>query len=118
MRIPQILLASEEIHLSPKQEDDQQMGSPEADFGLEAGATGGLRPRQMIRAKILWEKYLRQFDQVDSEHLTGSLEAALLQLPSNVSSRTLDRYVDRSSREQLIKTVSLQLMSTPAYQLC
>jgi hypothetical protein len=35
-----------------------------------------------------------------------------------VSENILSKYIDASSRESYIKTATIQLMSTPEYQLC
>jgi hypothetical protein len=42
----------------------------------------------------------------------------LLQKPGKLDAALIKKYADASGRENFIKTVSLQLMSTPEYQMC
>ena len=42
----------------------------------------------------------------------------LLQTKSSVSSELIKQYSDAETKESFIKSATLQLMSTPEYQLC
>ena len=51
--------------------------------------------------------------------LTSSLVAASLLLRNkSIDRQLLEKYSDSSSRENYIKTVTIDVMSTPEYQLC
>jgi hypothetical protein len=82
-----------------------------------AGKRSNGKGRQ-IMATINWNNYIKQFEPVSRENLVSSIAKTLLQTSTAVSADTLKNYVDASSRENFIKTVTIQLMSTPEYQLC
>jgi len=50
--------------------------------------------------------------------LIGSIATNLLQTKNSVSNELIKQYADAGSKESFIKTATLQLMSTPEYQLC
>ena len=57
-------------------------------------------------------------EKVQKDQLIGSIASNLLQTKSGVSSELIKQYADAGSKESFIKTATLQLMSTPEYQLC
>jgi hypothetical protein len=77
-----------------------------------------MREGQMIRATIQWDGYLKQFDQVPDDQLSNEIAVGLLQQSSTISAQTMKKYIDASNRDNLIKSTSIQIMSTPEYQLC
>jgi uncharacterized protein (DUF1800 family) len=118
LRIPQIMYASDEFQMRPKDDDDQMMGMRDMnEENIKIKGFGKMKANQMISTDIDWNVYLKKFDQVPEEKLTDTLAALLLQ--SSISTGTvLKKYVDNSNREKFIKTTTVQLMSTPEYQLC
>ncbi|WEK37296.1 MAG: DUF1800 domain-containing protein [Candidatus Pseudobacter hemicellulosilyticus] len=112
LRIPQMIYAEDELNLKPKDDDDLMMGMK--DKPRPAGNKGG----QVITASIDWKSYEQFFTSVPREKLVSSLARLLLQAPNSVAENVLDQYVDASSRETFIRTATIQLMSTPEYQLC
>jgi hypothetical protein len=72
----------------------------------------------MFQCKILWDVYWQNFKDVPDAELYSFIRDRLLQkvMPSNEN--TLIKYIDESSRETRIKSITMRLMSTPEYQLC
>jgi uncharacterized protein (DUF1800 family) len=125
LRIPELMYAGDVFKMKPKDDDDQMMGMKDKDAdGVDdnnavpnAGKRSNGKGRQ-IMATINWNNYIKQFEPVSRENLVSSIAKTLLQTSTAVSADTLKNYVDASSRENFIKTVTIQLMSTPEYQLC
>ncbi len=125
LRLPQLLNDADEINVSPKSDDDQMMGMNDkqnADMA-KGGAKNTSRAanrmmRQQIQANINWEAYTKQYAKVPKEKLASEISKTLLQIPSQVSEKILMQHADTDSREAFIKTITIQLMATPEYQLC
>jgi alcohol dehydrogenase YqhD (iron-dependent ADH family) len=79
---------------------------------------GGMPKKQQINATVDWSTYLKNFEKTDKDKLVDSISKYLLQTRSEVSDDTIRNYVDAESRESFIKTATIQIMSTPEYQLC
>jgi uncharacterized protein (DUF1800 family) len=106
LRIPELIYASGEFHLRPKDDDDQMMGM--------RGGGGG----QVIRAEIDWAPYLKRFEQVPAEQLFATISGIVLQTSSGVGEGLVKKYANGDNRSAFIKAVTIRLMSTPEYQLC
>jgi hypothetical protein len=61
---------------------------------------------------------LKRFEGVDQDAIFSNVSGSLLQTARGPDENTLRKYLDTSSRENLIKTMTIQLMSTPEYQMC
>lgn len=116
LRIPQLISDNDEVGLAPKDDDDQMMGMKDmAGKGMgKMGKKGG----QVISAAVDWETYLNKFEKVPREKLLSAISGILIQGVAPVDEKILSKYVDSSSRESYIKSATIQLMSTPEYQLC
>lgn len=118
LRIPQMMYASGDVNMTPKDDDDQMMGR------MSKGEAGANRMRQgvtrggQIVTEVNWDVYLKKFDTVSRQDLLGALTKLLLQTPAGVGESTLEKFVNSSTREAYIKTATIQLMSTPEYQMC
>jgi len=124
MRIPKLINDVDEMNVSPKDDDDNMMGMKDANAqgkrkpGVpQGGGYAGMR-RQQINANVDWSLYLKGFESVEREKLTDAMLATLLQTKSRVGNDLIKKYADETGRESFIKTVTLQIMSTPEYQLC
>jgi Protein of unknown function (DUF1800) len=124
MRIPKLINDVDEMNVSPKDDDDNMMGMKDvnAQGKKKPGAPGGggyagMR-RQQINANVDWSLYLKGFESVEREKLTDAILTTLLQTKSRVGNDLIKKYADETGRESFIKTVTLQIMSTPEYQLC
>ena len=114
MRLPIMLAESEALALQPKDDDDQMMGMKSTPKAANKGRLGG----QAIAAEIDWPSYNSQFESIPREQLVKNISQTLLVVPGRFDEKALAQYVDASSREQFIRTVTIRLMSTPEYQMC
>jgi hypothetical protein len=62
--------------------------------------------------------YTKHYDPIPREALLATVSSNLLQAKSQVKPDLIMQYADNSGRENFIKTATLQIMSTPEYQLC
>lgn len=121
LRIPQMIYVSEELNMKPKDDDDQMMGrtdtssgqGPQAKKSRAEAKKGG-----QILSTVNWTEYVQKFESVPREKLLEELSKLLLQTQVAVDESTLKKFVDSSGRDQFIKTATIQLMSTPEYQMC
>ena len=113
LRIPQLIYSTSELGIKPKDDDDQMMGMKDKKM-KNMGKLGS----QLIKAQIDWNLYLKKYDGVPREKIIQTIAGKLLQTKSGVSELVLKNYADPGNREGFIKTVTIQLMSTPEFQLC
>lgn len=119
MRLPQLFSDNDEFNVTPKTDDDQMMGrtndgKPNVQKGKQMMGKAG----KPIKADILWENYLKSFDGIAREQLLDALNTSLLQLKPAYSADLMKHYADAQSRESFLKTATIQIMSTPEYQMC
>lgn len=115
MRIPQLINETDELNVRPKDDDDQMIGRKNEDEEMKMKGYG---KRSVIKADIDWKAYVKNFESVPKEQLADSIAKNLLQVKPGISNEVIRQYTDTSGRENFIKTATLQLMSTPEYQLC
>jgi uncharacterized protein (DUF1800 family) len=119
MRIPQMLDDKDEFNIKPKDDDDQMMGRKDVNEDPKAGAMKALgRLNKPIQVNIDWSLYTKNYESVERESLLSNITSILLQAKSRVSPDLIKQFSDQSGRENFIKTATLQIMSTPEYQLC
>ncbi|MGZ3838861.1 MAG: DUF1800 domain-containing protein [Flavisolibacter sp.] len=116
MRLPQLITDVDEFNVRPKRDDDQMMGKEEE--GPAAGNKPGMTGGKPIRATIHWEDYLKHFVPVSREQLLPALATTLLQIRKGLPLDCVQQTADNSSRENFIRTATIQLMSIPEYQMC
>ena len=114
LRVPMLINDQDDLNLSPKTDDDVMGGQMEEK--PKKGSTG--RSGKPINATINWPAYTRNFESTPREGLLAKLQSVLLQLPPAYKTDIIKSYADSSSRESFIKTATLQIMSTPEYQMC
>ena len=119
MRIPMMLDDRDEFNIKPKDDDDQMMGRKDVNDDPKAGAMKAMgRLGKPILVNIDWSLYTRSYESIARESLLPNITGILLQAKSRVSPELVKQFSDQSGRENFIKTATLQLMSTPEYQLC
>jgi uncharacterized protein (DUF1800 family) len=120
LQIPQKIYASGELNLNPKDDDDQMMGRKDKTNQLKADKKNKFNgtTRTQITSSIDWNTYIKKFEKIPRENLLGEVSNVLLQTPAAANHIALNKFIDASSRESYIKTATIQLMSTPEYQLC
>ena len=117
MRMPLLINDQDEFNIRPKTDDDQMMGKDDEEPVKKANMKYG-KASKPIRATIEWETYTKNFESIPREQLINSISGALLQLQPMFSSNIIKTFADNNSREGFIKSATLQLMSTPEYQMC
>jgi len=119
MRIPKLIDDTDEMNVRPKDDDDQMMGrmDPDEEPKAKAARISG-RAGRPIKANVDWKKYTKNFESVPREKLAETISKILLQTKQGVSPDLIKQYSDETGRENFIKTATLQIMSTPEYQLC
>jgi uncharacterized protein (DUF1800 family) len=121
MRLPQLINDTDELNVTPKSDDDQMMGRKDDNISsrqgwnkMRAGGSGG----KAINAEIDWPVYIKNFENTPREKLIDGISAVLLQTKTGVNAEVIKQFSDESNRDILVKTATIQLMSTPEYQLC
>jgi hypothetical protein len=120
MRIPQMLNDEDEINVKPKDDDDTMMGrknNPKEDPKIKGQKQMG-RMGKPILVNIDWTKYVKYYDPVKREKLLDEMNRLLLVTRKGVSDDLIKQFSNESSREAFVKSATLQIMSTPEYQLC
>lgn len=114
MRLPQIVYYSEAVTIRPKDMPDE----------LTNTYSGRNMSDQFVRnfarkvdSTVDWDGYIQAFRDVPDTELPSAVADALLSDSTKADLKLLDRYADHSSRENLIKSLSIDVMSSPEYQL-
>ncbi len=120
LRLPQVFRDSGDLETRPKDDDDQMMGMKDSPEDSTARITGRGKNKagRVVSVSINWDPYFQLFERVQADQLTSSIAALLWQTPKGIDPTWLNKYVDRSSRETQIKSTTIDLMSTPEYQMC
>lgn len=117
MRIPQMLDDKDEFNIKPKDDDDQMMGRMDKDDPKKSqGAVGRLG--KPIQVNIDWSQYTKNYESTPRESLLPAITGFLLQTKTRVQPELINKFTDQTGREKYTRTATLQLMSTPEYQLC
>ena len=109
MRIPQILTNADDFLIRPKDDDDVMMGMEGVDKKTKA---------DQLNVTVDWNSVVKVFEKTSRENLMKKVNDIVLQTRSSIPATILNRYIDNTSREAYIKTTTIELMSTPEYQLC
>jgi len=117
MRIPQLINDKDEMNMTPKDDDDQIMGNKNEAVVNTKNKTGA-KGTKAIHASVDWQLYLKHFDKTSREKLINSMAGILLQTKTAVDAEIIKQYTDESGRNSFIQSATIQIMSTPEYQLC
>ena len=119
MRIPQLFSDSDELNITPKSDDDQMMGRADAPVMMQKPAvrkaSKGAKP---IEADLDWSLYQSHFEKTGREKLVNAMAGLLLQTNQAPPESAIQKFSDESTRAAFIRTATIQIMSTPEYQLC
>jgi hypothetical protein len=100
------------MDISPKADDDTQMGMMEAGVKkLKAAVKGGT-------AETDWTMAIKIFESTPREKLLQKVTDTVLQTKGHVTNAVLEKYLNKENRENFIKSAIVNLMCTPEYQLC
>jgi uncharacterized protein (DUF1800 family) len=118
MRLPQMFNDMDELNVNPKTDDDQMMGKMDDDKAIFKGNKTMGKVGRPINAEISWENYLKNFTSVSREQIIDALNDSLLQTKPLYNADVIKQYSDAGNRESYLKTATIQIMSTPEYQMC
>jgi hypothetical protein len=110
LSIPHVLINANEFLIKPKNDDDTMMG-------MQGAVNTKLNNRQ-VYTSVDWNSVIKVFESVPRERLVEHITNVVLQTQSKVSKNILEKYIDKGARDKYIKTMIVELMSTPEYQLC
>lgn len=116
LRLPQIAYHSEQFSIHPKDMPDEIM-----DEGMSMQMNDAVMKQLTKRADatVSWDAYMKAFGAVGADDLAREIAGTLIvNAPQRINQEILDNFADNSSRENYIKTLTINLMSTPEYQLC
>jgi uncharacterized protein (DUF1800 family) len=116
LQMPQALSSKDAIEIRPKGDDDTNMGMTEEKrirVGKKAAFT-----KAGASANIDWTIVNKVFEKTARPQLLPAIIDTLLQTKGRVAEATLAKYLNNESRENFIKSVVVNVMSTPEYQLC
>jgi len=94
------------------------MSIPDEKMKTFKGNKGMVKVGKPINAQISWDNYLKNFESVPREQIIDALTGSLLQIKPAYPLDLINHYADGQSRETFIKTGTIQIMSTPEYQMC
>ncbi|HEX2533692.1 MAG TPA: DUF1800 domain-containing protein [Chitinophagaceae bacterium] len=118
LRIPQLIGRSDALNIAPKADDDTMMGRTEAQKEAARNRKNLGPLGKSIGAEVDWVAYEKGFASVPRAQLLSTLAAALFQTAGQPAPAMVNRFVDDTDRSAYIRTATLQLMSTPEYQVC
>jgi uncharacterized protein (DUF1800 family) len=117
MRIPRLINDTDEMNIAPKDDDDQMMGRKNEEMPPEGRNKAG-KGTKPIQASVDWESYVNHFEKTARENLVNRMSGILLQTKTAVDSSVIKQYADEADRYNFIRSSTIQIMSTPEYQLC
>lgn len=132
MKLPEVLFKSSELEFSvkdmPKEENLVDMKSQDESGNenmqkqkksKQDNSTKEKKFFKQVRTNINLSDYYTTFGKYDKEELVNNLADFVLQKDINTNTKRLAlTYSDISSKENMIESVLMRLMSLPEYQLC
>lgn len=118
MRIPQLINDKDEMNVSPKEDDDQAMGRKGENDNEQMKKVKMGKGAKPVQANVDWQPYLVHFEKTAREKLLNAMAGVLLQTKTAVDASVIRQHADESARDSFIRSATIQIMSTPEYQLC
>jgi uncharacterized protein (DUF1800 family) len=119
LRLPQLINETDDLNIQPKADDDQMMGRGSDEEMIAVKTKRGLSGmRQPVNAAIDWTNYISNFQTLPRQNLAKTIAETLFQVKTKFSEDVLKNFTDSNSRENFIRTATIQLMSMPEYQMC
>ncbi len=116
LQLPQVLSAKDYLDIKPKGDDDTDMGM--AVENRKRLGKNALLIKREIAAQLNWVLVNKNFETTSRAVLAQTIIDTLLQSKSNINEKLLASYLNNENRENFIKSVVINVMSTPEYQLC
>ncbi|MBO9618956.1 MAG: DUF1800 domain-containing protein [Niabella sp.] len=126
LRIPQLFNDKDLLNVNPKPNDDIMMGRKADGMANIPGAKPPVKKQPakpnpgagLINAKIDWAQYVAKFEKTKREAIFPAISDYLFQVNAVNVDQVAAKYIDASDRDAYIRSVTIQLMSTPEYQMC
>ncbi len=116
LQIPQAISSKDAIDIRPKDDDDTNMGMTE-EKRIRLGKNAAFS-KNGASATINWVFVNKIFESTARQQLAQTIIDTLLQTKGRINDALLAKYLNNESRESFIKSVIVNVMSTPEYQLC
>ena len=121
LRLTRVLHDDDNFNVKPKDDDDVMMGQMDERIkNKEQGMRNkevGSKAGKMINVDIDWPAYINQFSKEKKETLAVKM-ASVLFLKGTIDLDLLNKYVEKDSRENYIRSLTIAMMSMPEYQIC
>lgn len=121
LRLARVLHDDDHFNAKPKDDDDVMMGQVDKGIRNKEQKTQnkkvGSKGVAMIHVDIDWPLYISQFKKDKKDTLPVKLASVLL-VKGTLDLDLLQRYAEKDSRENYIRSVTIALMSLPEYQMC
>lgn len=118
LRIPQMFVDKDVLNVAPKQDDDVMMGLTTDGVVAVPTTNDAKKLYGNFHATIEWPKYLHNYETVKKEELLPAIQSYLFQTKNTNVKSVVQNEINKSSREEFIKSATIKFMSTPEYQLC
>ncbi|WP_018630386.1 DUF1800 domain-containing protein [Niabella aurantiaca] len=124
LRIPQLFNDKDLLNVKPKQDDDVMMGRKADGMANVPAKPAAKKPAKrvagagLINASIDWPQYVGKFGNVKREAIFPAISGYLFQVNPVGVDRVATKFIDSTARDSYIRSVTIQLMSTPDYQMC
>jgi hypothetical protein len=109
------------FNAKPKDDDDVMMGQVDQRIRNKEQKTQnkkvGVKAGAMVNVDIDWPAYINQFNKVKKEVLPEKMATALI-LKGMIDLNLLNQYLEKESRENYIRSLTISMMSIPEYQMC
>jgi uncharacterized protein (DUF1800 family) len=116
LQIPQALSSKDAIEIKPKSDDDTNMGMTE-EKKMRIGKKA-VFSKTGASSVIDWKVVETIFAKTERPKLANTIIDSLLQTKGRIADNVLVNYYNNENRENYIKSVVINVMSTPEYQLC
>ena len=116
LQIPQAISSKDAIDIRPKDDDDTNMGMTE-EKRIRLGKNAAFS-KSGASATINWIIVNKIFENTARPVLAKTIIDTLLQTKGRIDDVLLAKYFNNENRESFIKSVVVNVMCTPEYQLC
>lgn len=118
LRLPGLISDKDELNVQPKSDDDQMMGRTAMGEARTNSKRAFGKTARPIKALVDWKAYTENFEAVPREQLLPAINSFLLQVPPSFPANLIQQYSDAGSPDVFVRSATLQIMSTPEYQMC
>ncbi|WP_291912892.1 DUF1800 domain-containing protein [Chitinophaga sp. CB10] len=118
LRVPQIVFYSQAMNIQAKEIMPEMGDGGNYKMTLQINDFLKKQYARKVNATIDWAPFLKAYEKVPREQLAETIAASLLLKTGNTNRQLLEKYADMGNRDAYIKTVAIDVMSTPEYQLC